>query len=271
MIFSQEELCAKSVELSNLYYSNSYEKLLNELEEFKSYTKETNLNQIIDFNSARLFFYLKKYDEAENILLNLINSNEEVITNGFECDKPVFVDEYEVENIFNLSGFQLKQKKHLLFSDVYFEKGDYGKALENLKKSKQVSTNKKQFFGCGNAMILDIMQYEHRNFEILTKLGEIEEANQSGISILFLTENENLINKVKANLLKKYSIKEIRNEFKSKIETIKKGFVSVSGSEIETNYIDFFQYKILLYNTIEEDKKDILNRSLAYKILTSNF
>lgn len=269
MIFSQEELCAKSVEFSNLYYGNNYEKLLNELEEFKSYTEETNLNQIIDFNCARLFFYLKKYDEAENILLNLISSNEEVISNAFKCDKPVFVDEYEVENIFNnLSGFQLKEKIHLLFSDVYFEKGDYGKALENLKKSKYVNTNKKQFFGCGNAMILDILQYEHRNFEILTKLGEIEEANQSGISILFLTENKNLINKVKANLLKKYSIKEIRNEFKSKKnENIKKGFVSVAGSEIETNYIDFFQYKILIYNT----KEDILNRSVAYKILTSSF
>lgn len=140
-------------------------------------------------------------------MLNLISSNEEVITNGFKCDKPVFVDEYEVENIFsNLSGFQFKEKTHLLLSDVYFEKGDFGKALENLKKSKHVINNKKNFFGCGNAFIIDILKYEHRNFEILTKLGTIEEANQCGISILFLTENESLINKVKANLLKKHSI-----------------------------------------------------------------
>lgn len=59
IIFSQEDLCAKSVELSSLYYANNYKILLNELEELKSYTEETNLNQIIDFNSARLFFYLK--------------------------------------------------------------------------------------------------------------------------------------------------------------------------------------------------------------------
>lgn len=80
--------------------------------------------------------------------------------------------------------------------------------------------------------------------------------------------NEDLINKVKSNLLKKYSIREIKDEFKFRIENIKKDFVFVAGNEIEINYIDFFQYKILLWNTIEFDRKDVLYNSLAYRILT---
>ncbi len=105
MIFSQNELCDTSIEFSNLYYNNDYETLLLKLETLKSNEKDISLNPILDFNLARLYFYLTKYNNAEELLLNLNTSDEAFHFNRFICDKSVFVGEYEVENIFsNLSG-----------------------------------------------------------------------------------------------------------------------------------------------------------------------
>ncbi|WP_159777866.1 hypothetical protein, partial [Flavobacterium sp. 9AF] len=208
------------------------------LEHLKSNENNFSLNPIIDFNLARLYFYFNKYNAAENILLHLNNSDEAFKFNRFICEKSVFVDEYEVENIFsNLSGKQLKKETQVLLSDIYYEKQEYNKSLQYLRDSKKNENYKFVSYGCGNAMIGDILQYEHRKFAILNKLGEIEEANQSGFSILFLTQNENLIKKLKANLLQQYSEKEIIKELKTQLKEIKRGDVFVCENIINTSYI----------------------------------
>lgn len=267
MIFSQNELCDTSIEFSNLYYNNDYETLLLKLETLKSNENNDSLNPILDFNLARLYFYLKKYNVAEELLLNLNTSDEAFHFNRFICDKSVFVDEYEVENIFNnLSGNQLKQKTQLLLSDIYYEKQEYNKSLQYLKDSQKNENCKLISYGCGNAMIVDILQYEHRKFVILNKLGEIEQANQSGLSILFLTQNENLIKELRANLLQQYSKKEIIKELKAQLKEIKRGDVLVCENIINTTYIDFFSYKVLFWKSDEK-----LTKSKSYEILTSEF
>ncbi|WP_445722117.1 hypothetical protein [Flavobacterium sp.] len=268
VVFSQESLCEKTVVLSELYYKENYETFLAEIRQLKE-GDENELYYIkaIDFNIAYALFQLNKHEESKAVLLQVLKSESEGPKTNFKCDKSVFVKDYEVENLFLQSNATIMQKSLLLLSDIYFELEEYQLALERLEETVN-KTDVRNFYWCGNAFMRDILQYEYRNFRILTELDNIEKANQSGISILFLTMNEDLINKVKSNLLKKYSIREIKDEFKFRIEKIKKGFVFVAGNEIEINYIDFFQYKILLWNTIELDRKDVLYNSLAYRILT---
>ncbi len=160
----------------------------------------------------------------------------------------------------------MKQKTQLLLSDIYYEKQEYNKSLQYLKDSKKNENCKLISYGCGNAMIVDILQYEHRKFDILNKLNEIEEANQSGLSILFLTQNENLIKELKANLLQQYSNKQIIKELKAQLKKIKRGDVLVCENIINTTYIDFFTYKVLFWKSDEK-----ITKSKSYKILTSEF
>lgn len=268
IIFSQESLCEKTVTLSELYYKKNYETFLAEIRQLKEGGKdELCCIKAIDFSIAYALLQLDKHEESKAVLLQVLKSDNEESKTNFKCDKSVFVEDYEVENLFLQSNATIMQKSLFLLSDIYFELKEYQLALERLEETVN-KTDKRNFYWCGNAFIRDILQYEHRNFKILTALDNIEKANQSGISILFLTMNEDLINKVKSNLLRKYSIREIKDEFEFRIEKIKKGFVFVAGNEIEINYIDFFQYKILLWNTIELDRKDVLYNSLAYRILT---
>lgn len=266
IFFSQESLCEKTVALSELYYKENYKAFLAETKRLKEEAQNDFRTKAIDFNIACGLFQLKKYEESKEVLLQLLKNEKEENETNFKCDKIVYVEDYEVENLFLQSNATIIQKSLFLLSDIYFELEEYQLAIQSLEET--VKKDKQKFYGCGNAFVRDILQYEHRNFKILSALGNFEQANQSGMSILFLTMNEDLINRVKSNLLKKYSIREIKDEFKFRIEKIKKGFVFVAGNEIEINYIDFFQYKILLWNTIELDRKDVLYNSLAYRILT---
>lgn len=261
--FSQENFCDKSVEFSNLYYKSDYQNLLNKLQDFK--TTNIEFNTVLNFNIARLSFYLKEYDKAQTILIEVLNSKNEISTIYFECDRPIFLGDYQVENIFNTS--QLKESFQLLLSDVYYEKGEYEKALESLLKTIKI-VRKTIYYGCGNAVRRDILQFEHRKFDILTKLNRIEEANQSGFSVLFLTFYESLINELKNNLLRKYSKKEIRNEFKSQIKNIKIGVVNIGGNEINTTYINFFNYKIIIWDEIKNNQDAYLKNQIAFTLFT---
>ncbi|WP_320814396.1 hypothetical protein [Flavobacterium sp.] len=268
--FSQINLCDKSVELSNQFYNNNYNDFVSNLTKLKQEFKaDKHLIEIIDFNIARGLFFQKEYLKSQIILTELLETQNEDLIDYFECDKSVYIDDYEVENVFSgLSSYWLKRNAYRLLSDSNYFLGNYSDALINLDEYIEVKNKKKPFYPCGNALESDVLQYENRRFDILNKLENFEESNKSGLLILFLTKNEGLLNQLKINLLLKHTNKEIRNELRSSFKFVEKGLVDVAGMKLEFAHISFFDYKIILWN-FKEEKNYItsIKKSKGYKIL----
>ena len=268
--FSQINLCDRSVELSNYFYNSNYNDFVFGLSELKDEVyDDKHLNEIIDFNIARGLFFQGKYHEVNIILSELLDNQSEDFADSFLCKKSVYFEDYEVENVFHgLSSYWLKIKIYRLLSDSNYLSGNYSEALINLENAVKIKNLKKPFYTSGNALVVDVLQFEHRKFDILNELKNFEEANKSGLLILFLTKNEKLLNQLKVNLLQKHTNKEIKNELKSGLKSVKKHTVYVAGMELEISCATFFDYKIILWNF--KDDKDYIKRiknSLGYKIL----
>lgn len=122
VVFSQESLCEKTVALSELYYKENYETFLAEIRQLKE-GDENDLYYIkaIDFNIAYALFQLNKHEESKAILLQVLENESEAPKTNFKCDKSVFVEDYEVENLFLQSNAVIMQKSLFLLSDIYFE------------------------------------------------------------------------------------------------------------------------------------------------------
>jgi hypothetical protein len=267
--FSQINLCDKSVELSNQFYNNNYNDFVSDLTKLKQEIKtDKHLIEIIDYNIASGLFFQKEYSKAQVILTELLESQNEDFIDYFKCDKSVFIDDYEVENVFSgLSSYWLKIKAYRLLSDSNYFLEQYSDALINLDKYIEVKNKKKPFYTCGNALESDVLQYEFRRFDISNKLENFEESNTSGFLILFLTKNEGLLNQLRVNLLRTYTNKEIRNELRTSIRHVEKGIVYVAGMKLEFNYISVFNYKAILWNFKDDKSMKSIKECIGYKTL----
>lgn len=230
---SQSDLCNKSVEISNQFYKNDYKGFVFELEKLKYEANvDKHLIEIIDFNIARGLFYQEKYLESQAVLNHLLENQNADFKDFFKCDKSVFVDDYEVENVFSgLSSYWLMINAYKLLSDSNYFLGNYSEALLNLEDYIETKNEKKPFYTCGVALEGDVLQFEHRKFNILRKLDKIEDSNISAMNILMLTSNKDLINQVKEDLLTNHSKKEIKQEFKNNFKNLNKISTKIAGIE----------------------------------------
>jgi hypothetical protein len=270
--FSQINLCDRSVEISNLFYNENYKSFVDELKQLrKDVLVDENLVNIIDYNIATGLFILNDYVESKVILDRFLVLQNENFKFNLKCDKDIFIDDYQVPNVFeSLSGRYFENNYLELYSDVCYNLNLFDEALFSIESLYKNKYGKSKFMGCGSHLRLEIINYERRKFNILRSLNKIEDSNISAMNILMLTLNEDLIIQVKNSLLKNHTKKEIKREFKKNLINYTRTSSKIAGIELNVLYFDFFEYKIALWDfRDDENLKSYFKDKLAYRILVN--
>lgn len=224
-------------EAATFYEQKNYDEALKSFKYIVDNHPKNELYPRAFYNVGCIYFLQKNYKDAITVFEGILHSN--------------FNEKERLGG--DIMGDPFANYKHRaseILSDIYFEQGNYKKALEYFELS---DTEHPYLHFCGNEYAYNTVQTALRYSEIYCKLNKPDKAIEKLLPVVFitLTDNDEVIRELKTLLSGKKEIKKELDEALSKIYAKSSEY---NGESYETYYFKFLNTEIKVpYAAVEDE------------------
>ena len=263
-VFSQNSICKETKIISSALLKEDYNKALKHLRSLDSTRIDRDL---IDYFSALCLKNSGRVEEAYRIFERLSHSEKKRLLKP-ACKTPPDEDE---ENINLLLTFTRTDITDYSWQNMILINEEREKIDLAIRQFNEYYFNRRnRIFLDANAFKSQLYGYAYWRMQLLKNKGDYKEINKHSLETLLFIDNKEHWKDVLDNLLREYSMEDIKNELQKGLQNIRFGEVEFMGGRISKSYfIPFFDNKIIIWNDkIDKEKlREYVINHLAWQYM----